>query len=66
MTNKLILYAEDEEDDVFFFQRAFTEAGILSPLVIVPDGIVAIDYISGAGAYSNRIEHPLPCLALLD
>ncbi len=66
MTLNPILYAEDEQDDVFFVQRAFKETGILNDLVSVPDGDLAVDYLAGAGAYSNRAKHPLPCLALLD
>lgn len=61
-----ILYAEDEEDDVFFVTRAFKQAGIMNPLVVVPDGQAAIDYLAGSGQYSDRAKHPLPCLALLD
>lgn|GEM_PF-240968 len=63
---KPVLYAEDEEDDVFFMRRAFTDAGIRNPLVIVPNGQEAIDYLLGAGRYSSRDECPLPCLLLLD
>ncbi len=66
MTINPILYAEDEEDDVFFVQRAFKDAGILNPLVVVPDGSLAVDYLSGTGPYLNRAEHRLPCLVLLD
>jgi CheY-like chemotaxis protein len=61
-----ILYVEDEEDDHFFLQRAFKNAEILNPLVMVRDGQSAVDYFAGSGCYSNRAEHPLPCLALLD
>jgi CheY-like chemotaxis protein len=63
---KPILYAEDEEDDAFFMQRAFQQADIPNPLVIVPDGQSAIDYLSGAGHYAQDNEHVLPCLVLLD
>jgi CheY-like chemotaxis protein len=61
-----VLYAEDEEDDVFFLQRAFEGAGVLNPLIVVPSGLMSIDYLSGGGQYANRAEYPLPCLALLD
>jgi CheY-like chemotaxis protein len=63
---KPILYAEDEENDAFFLGRAFKEAGIVHPLVVVGDGQEAIDYCSGQGEYANRERHPLPCLVLLD
>jgi CheY-like chemotaxis protein len=61
-----VLYAEDEEDDVFFLQRAFCEAGIANPLVVVSDGDAAMEYLSGTGRYENRAEYPFPCLVLLD
>ena len=63
---KPILYAEDDENDVFFMQRAFKQAGIVNPLHIVTNGTLAIDYLSGSGPYANREEHPIPCLVLLD
>ena len=66
MSLKPILYAEDEENDAFFLERAFKQAGIANPLVTVSDGQAAIDYCLGRGRYTNRGEHPLPCLLLLD
>ena len=66
MFNAPILYAEDDENDAFLIQRAFRQAEIINPLVIVSDGSAAIDYLSGIGNYSQREEHPLPCLVLLD
>jgi CheY-like chemotaxis protein len=61
-----VLYAEDEENDAFFMERAFKQAGIPTPLVVVADGQVVIDYCSASGQYANRAEYPLPSLLLLD
>ena len=66
MNLKPILYAEDEENDAFFLQRAFVQAAVGNPLVVVRNGQEAIDYCTGSGRFSNRDEHPLPCLVLLD
>jgi CheY-like chemotaxis protein len=66
MNQRPILYAEDEEDDAIFMERAFKQAGISHRLIIVPDGQEAIDYCAGAGSYFDREEHPLPCIVLLD
>ena len=63
---KLILYVEDDENDVFLMQRAFTQAGIEHRLQIATHGQEAIDYLSGEGTYQNREEYPVPCLILLD
>ena len=61
-----VLYAEDEPTDIFFLERAFGIAGILHRLQSVPDGQVAIEYLSGTGAYIDREPNPTPCLILLD
>jgi CheY-like chemotaxis protein len=61
-----ILYAEDEENDVFFLQRAFQLAGSPHTLKAVPDGEQAIDYLAGKGDFADRGCHPLPALVLLD
>ena len=63
---KPILYAEDDQNDVFFMQRAFKQAGIITPLHIVTNGMLAIDYLAGCGPYANREQHPIPGLVLLD
>lgn len=66
MTTHSVLLVEDDENDVFFMQRAFREAGIVNPLHVVNDGREAINYLSGNGKYSDRNAWPLPCLILLD
>ncbi len=63
MNPKPVLYAEDEENDVFFLQRAFKAVDIVHPLVIVRDGQEAIDYCAGLGPYANRAD---PYLIVLD
>lgn len=66
MNLKPILYAEDEDNDVIFMQHACQKAGLQNPLIVVGDGVQAIDYLAGTGNYSDRQQHPLPCLVLLD
>ncbi len=61
-----ILLAEDDENDVTFLRRAFKQAEIVNPLQVVPDGQSAIDYLVGAGEFSDRGQFPLPGLVLLD
>jgi CheY-like chemotaxis protein len=61
-----ILMAEDDENDVFFMDRAFKQANILNPLQRVKDGEEAIEYLRGDSIYADRIKYPLPCLMLLD
>jgi CheY-like chemotaxis protein len=62
----VILLVEDSEDDVFFMKRALKAAGVENPLHVARDGQEAIDYLSGAGDFSDRSIHPLPSLILLD
>jgi CheY-like chemotaxis protein len=64
--SQVILYVEDDDNDAFFVKRAFEQAGISQRLVIVEDGKAAIAYIGGTGAYTDRKQHPPPCLVLLD
>lgn len=66
ITHKTILYAEDDENDVFLMERAFEKLAIANPLKTVDDGKKAVDYLAGKGAYANRDEYPLPGLVLLD
>jgi CheY-like chemotaxis protein len=61
-----ILYAEDEEDDVFFLKRAFKLVGSPHTLMAVPDGAQALEYLAGEGIFTDRTQHPFPHLILLD
>jgi CheY-like chemotaxis protein len=65
-TLKPVLYAEDDENDMFFMERAFEKLKLAHPLRMVSDGRQAIAYLSGSGPFSNRAENPMPCLILLD
>jgi CheY-like chemotaxis protein len=62
----IILYAEDEEDDVFFFKHAFEAMGSSYTVRAVPDGEQVVQYLAGHGAFADRKRHPLPLLVLLD
>ena len=61
-----ILYAEDEENDVFFLERAFKLAGSSHSLKAVPDGAQALEYLTGEGIFADRTRYPFPDLILLD
>jgi CheY-like chemotaxis protein len=64
--NQAVLYAEDDDNDAFLMKRAFRLAAIPNPLRIAGDGQEAMEYFAGTGQYSNEVEHPRPCLVLLD
>ncbi len=61
-----ILMAEDDENDVFFLERAFKQAQIVNPIHRVKDGEEAIAWLHGDGLYADREKFPLPCLILVD
>jgi CheY-like chemotaxis protein len=61
-----ILLTEDNSDDVFFFQNAFKKAGGSGILHAVSDGLEALAYLTGEGAYSDRAMYPFPDVLLLD
>ncbi|MDO8544573.1 MAG: response regulator [Opitutaceae bacterium] len=62
-----ILLVEDDENDVFFFERALKRAGCTHPVHVARDGEEAIAYFTKAGAAADRASRlPLPCLTLLD
>jgi CheY-like chemotaxis protein len=66
LNSSCILQVEDDENDIFLLRRVFERAGIESPLRVVTDGEMAIDYLAGAGVYADRQQYPLPCLVMLD
>jgi CheY-like chemotaxis protein len=62
----LVLLVEDNPTDVLLIRRAFDQAKMANPIHVVSDGDAAVDYLSGAGEYSDRTKFPLPILILLD
>ena len=64
--NATILLVEDEPSDVFLMKRAIKGAQIPNPLQVACDGQEAIDYLSGAGKFSDRAQFPLPSIIFLD
>ena len=61
-----ILYVEDEETDVLLMRLALKRSGLPNPMKVAVNGLEAIHYLAGKGAFADRTQHPLPCLVLLD
>ena len=61
-----ILVVEDNADDFFFLERAFKLAEVPNELRHADDGQRALDYLQGAGLFTDRAANPLPSLILLD
>lgn len=64
-TGKIILLVEDNADDVKLTQRAFAKNNITNELVVARDGVEALDFLFGTGAFAER-GPTLPEVALLD
>lgn len=65
-TGSAVLYVEDDENDLFLMQMAFSREGLKSALQTVTTGQAAIDYLMGTGLYAQRDQFPLPSVLLLD
>ena len=61
-----ILLVEDNADEVVLLRRALKLSGSTAPVCIVQDGAEAIEYLSLQGIYTDRTQHPLPRLMVLD
>jgi len=63
---KEILLVEDNQDDVDLTLRAFVKSNIANDIVVVRDGVEALDYLFATGTHAARDPHDLPQLVLLD
>jgi CheY-like chemotaxis protein len=61
-----LLLVEDDPNDVLFLQKGLEKAGGVETLRVVRDGLEALDYLNGSGAFSDRERHPRPSLMVLD
>ena len=61
-----ILLVEDNGDDEKLTLRAFKKKNISNPVVVVRDGLEALDYLFGTGTHSGRNVKDLPSVILLD
>ena len=61
-----ILLVEDDPNDALLVRMAFqrTRSGI--PLIILPNGLEAVNYLKGEGVYADRAKYPMPDIILLD
>ncbi len=66
MDKKVILLVEDNPDDVALTLRALSKNNILNEVVVAHDGVEALDYLFGTGAYAERDTSLRPQVMLLD
>jgi two-component system response regulator len=66
MTEKTILLVEDNPNDEELTLRAFRKNNIKNGVVVVRDGVEALDYLFATGPYEGRDAADLPQVVLLD
>ncbi|MBC7814962.1 MAG: response regulator [Burkholderiales bacterium] len=62
----VILLVEDNPDDEELTLRAFRKSNLKNEIVVARDGVEALDYLLGTGAYADRDTSDVPYLVLLD
>lgn len=62
----LILLVEDNPDDVKLTLRAFERSNVANQVVVVSDGVEALEYLHCTGAYAGRDPGVMPQVVLLD
>jgi CheY-like chemotaxis protein len=66
MNNKTILLVEDNPDDEELTLLALRNSNILNEVVVTRDGVEALDFLFGTGAFAGRDTTDQPQLILLD
>jgi two-component system response regulator len=66
LNGQTILLVEDNPDDADLAVLAFEESNMANELVIARDGVEALDYLFGTGAYAGRDTSHMPQVVLLD
>lgn len=61
-----ILLVEDNLDDVELTLRAFRKSNVANDVVVVRDGVEALEYLFATGRYADRDSNALPQVVLLD
>ncbi|HEX3476012.1 MAG TPA: response regulator [Kofleriaceae bacterium] len=64
--DKVILLVDDDPNDVELTLRAFRNNPLANKIVVARDGLQALDYLCGTGAYAGRDPAHLPQVVLLD
>jgi two-component system response regulator len=66
MDDKIILLVEDNADDEVLTLRALKKNNISNEVVVARNGVEALDYLFGTGAYAGRNLNIVPQVVLLD
>lgn len=63
---KIILLVEDNPDDQELARLALSHCGIDNQVVVMEDGVQALDFLFGDGAFADHGERLPPAVVLLD
>ena len=66
MRDGVILLVEDDANDEALTLRALGKNGIRNEVVVIRDGVQALDYLFGRNAFATRDVSELPAVMLLD
>lgn len=66
MKTKPILLVEDNRDDEALALRAFKNSGVRNEVIVVRDGVEALDYLFATGSHADRPASGNPAVVLLD
>jgi two-component system, response regulator len=66
MSGKFIVLAEDNPDDEELTRRAFKKNNVANEIVVVRDGVEALDFLFGVGTHAGRDSTIQPQVLLLD
>lgn len=66
MTEKIILLVEDNPDDEELTLWALNQSKLSKKIIVVHDGVEALDYLLCSGKYAGCEPMPLPQLILMD
>ncbi len=64
--NKVILMVEDNPDDEKLTLLALRKNNVANEIVVVRNGVDALDYLFAAGRYTGRDRSQMPAVMLLD
>jgi two-component system, response regulator len=66
MTGRTILLVEDDPDDEELTLLALKDINLANEIVVVHNGVEALDYLFAAGEHAGRDPARLPAVVLLD
>jgi CheY-like chemotaxis protein len=65
VSGRTILLVEDDRNDEILTLDALNRSGVTNPIVVVRDGVEALEWLFSEGIHSHR-DARRPCLVLLD